>query len=234
MSRRKLTSLRKLLYFLLTPLVKAWILFVWSSSRITILGEVYLLEQIKSGKPVIPCYWHQSLLMCSYYLIRQQKRGLRPGFLISPSVDGEVPANIVTSWGAKPIRGSSTRTGAQTIRDLYFIIKDLGISPANTPDGPSGPAFKVKPGIAMLAQTTGAPIIPIACISHKAWFFNSWDRFMLPKPFSRLVICIGEPVFLEKSRKFESLEQIQVQLENLLNSLQDKAKQHLSDTAASI
>lgn len=132
---------------------------------------------------------------------------------------------MVRSWGAKLIRGSSTRTGAQAIRDLYYLVKD-GISPANTPDGPHGPVFKVKPGVVMLAQTTGAPIVPLACASRKAWYFNSWDRFMLPKPFSHIVICIGKPVHLAKSRKFDGLEQIQTQLEHRLNDLLNGAKHY--------
>ena len=96
------------------------------------------------------------------------------------------------------IRGSSSRTGAQAMRDLYLAVSRHHISPANTPDGPRGPIFEFKPGPLMLAQMTGAPILPMACAAKRCKQLDSWDRFILPGWFNTLVVVIGEPVFVQK------------------------------------
>ncbi len=118
------------------------------------------------------------------------------GVLISPSVDGEIPAWIATRLGAYVIRGSSTRTGARALRDYYQLLVQDGVSPVITPDGPTGPRFIFKPGALMLAQLSGRPLLPMAYAASRAWFFG-WDKFVLPRPFSRIAIAIGEPVYVD-------------------------------------
>jgi lysophospholipid acyltransferase (LPLAT)-like uncharacterized protein len=197
-SKRRLTPLRRLAYALLAPLGLALIRGWWASCRVVrVVGSEHLDAALASAPSLLPCYWHQHELFCARHLLLQMPRGLKLGFLISPSVDGEVPARIATVLGARVIRGSSTRTGARALRDYYQLLVNEGISPVITPDGPTGPRFQFKPGALLLAQLSGRPLLPMAYAASRAWFF-SWDRFVLPWPFSRIAIAIGAPVYIDR------------------------------------
>jgi lysophospholipid acyltransferase (LPLAT)-like uncharacterized protein len=198
-SRRRLTPFRRALYALLAPLclllLKAW----WGSCRLVrVVGQEHLDAALAGAPSLLPCYWHQHELFCGRYLLLQMPRGLRLGFLVSPSVDGEVPAMVARRLGAQVIRGSSTRTGARALRDYYQLLVHENVSPVITPDGPTGPPFVFKPGALLLAQIAGRPLLPMAYAASRAWFFG-WDRFVLPRPFSRIAVAIGKPVYVEKS-----------------------------------
>ncbi len=195
-SKRRLTPLRRLAYALLAPLglgvIRAW----WGSCRVVrVVGATHLDAALRQAPSLLPCYWHQHELFCARYLLQQMQRGLRLGFLVSPSVDGEIPARIATSLGARVIRGSSTRTGARALRDYYQLLVHDNVSPVITPDGPTGPRFRFKPGALMLAQISGRPLLPMAFAASRAWFLG-WDKFVLPWPFSRVAIAIGAPVWI--------------------------------------
>lgn len=177
----------------LLALIRVW----WASCRVVrIEGSDHLRKALASGA-LLPCYWHQHELFCGRFLLQQRAHGLVPGFLVSPSVDGEVPAMIATRLGARVIRGSSTRTGARALRDYYTLVAKDGVSPVITPDGPTGPRFVFKPGGLLLAQLSGRPLVPMAFAASRAWTFG-WDRFVLPWPFSRIAIAVGEPVYVPR------------------------------------
>jgi lysophospholipid acyltransferase (LPLAT)-like uncharacterized protein len=195
-SRRRLTPLRRLAYALLAPLGLALIRAWWGSCRVVrVVGAGNLDAALAQAPSLLPCYWHQHELFCARYLLQQMQRGLRLGFLVSPSVDGEIPANIATRLGARVIRGSSTRTGARALRDYYQLLVNENVSPVITPDGPTGPRLLFKPGALMLAQISGRPLLPMAFAASRAWFLG-WDKFVLPWPFSRIAIAIGAPVWV--------------------------------------
>ncbi len=222
---RQMTLKRKLTYALLKPVLLLIVNFIWLSCRVKVVGSENMDAVVNEQKPVIPCYWHQQHLFCAWYMLQQIKRGMNVGFLISPSVDGEVPAQIVSSRGARVIRGSSTRTGAQALRDMYQIIAKEGVSPVTTSDGPTGPVFKFKPGAAMLSQMTKAPMVPVACAAKNAWYLGSWDKFMIPKPFTQVVVAVGKAVSVEKAEK--DLSVVQAQMEAAINAMMVQAKQAL-------
>ena len=225
---RRMTFKRRLGYALLRPLAWALVNLLWLSVRKQVVGGERMDAVLASGKPVIPCYWHQQHLFCGWYMLQQLRRGMKVGFLISPSVDGEIPAKIVASKGARVIRGSSTRTGAQALREMYQIIARDGVSPVTTSDGPTGPIFKFKPGAAMLARMTGAPMLPLACAASNAWYLGSWDRFMIPKPFSRVVIAVGEPVHVDAGVSGKDLSPVQAQMEAAINAQMQRAARQLA------
>lgn len=211
-------------------LLRGLLKLLWSTCRVkTVIGENYARELLQSGKAFIPCYWHQQHIFCSYYLFRMQRQGLKLGFLISPSADGEIAARVVQSWGAQAIRGSATRTGAKAMRDMYNIVCKEGISPATTSDGPQGPAQKFKAGAIMISQLTQAPMLPMACAASHAWYLKSWDRFMIPKPFSKIVIAIGTPQSVDKSLGFENLQPQQDNMEQAINHLMTQAQNALTN-----
>jgi lysophospholipid acyltransferase (LPLAT)-like uncharacterized protein len=198
-SRRRLTPLRRMVNALLAPLALAVLRGWWSSCRIVrVEGAGHLDAALAQAPSLLPCYWHQHELFCGRWLQLQIRRGLKLGVLISPSVDGEIPARIAMWLGARVIRGSSTRTGARALRDYYQLLVRDGVSPVITPDGPTGPRFVFKPGALLLAQLSGRPLLPMAYAASRAWFFG-WDRFVLPWPFSRVAIAVGAPVYIDRS-----------------------------------
>ncbi len=223
-----MTLKRRINYALITPIIKLILFVVWRTCRVVqIIGNEHVDTIVDSKKPFIPCYWHQQLLFCTWYMKKLIKRGLKIGFLISPSVDGEIPAKLARSWGGEVIRGSTTRTGAQALRDMYNLVVKQEISPVSTSDGPLGPIHTFKIGDVLLAQLTQAPLFPLAYAADNAWMLSSWDKFLIPKPFSKIVIAIGEPVHVPKGIVAEDLEPIRLQMENSLKQLTTQAQDAL-------
>ncbi len=174
-------------------LLRLW----WASCRIVqVSGAEHLDAALAQAPSLLPCYWHQHELFCGRWLQLQVRRGLKPGVLVSPSVDGEVPATLARWLGFAVIRGSSTRTGARALRDYYELLVKQGVSPVITPDGPTGPRHEFKPGGLLLAQLSGRPLLPMAFAASRAWRFG-WDDFVLPWPGSRVAIAIGAPVYVQ-------------------------------------
>lgn len=204
---RTMTLKRRITYAIIQPLIKSFLYLIWSTCRIkTIVGDENAQQLIKDDQTIIPCYWHQMHIFGTWYMRRLQKQGLKIGFLISPSVDGEVIVNLVKSWGATAIRGSSTRTGAKAMRDMYNTIVSDKISPVTTSDGPTGPLHEFKQGAVMLSQLTQAPMLPMAYAASRFWQLKSWDQFIIPKPFSKIVITVGKPHYVNKKISADEME----------------------------
>jgi len=150
-------------------------------------------------------------LFCAKYLFDQAARGLKLGFLISPSVDGDIGVMVVAKLGGHSIRGSTTHTGARALRDYYEALVKQGLSPAITPDGPKGPRFVFKPGAILLSQMSQRPILPMAFCASRATLFQ-WDKFVLPWPFCRIVIAIGPPRQIPRTLQPAALEALQKEM----------------------
>ncbi len=194
-AQRTLTPARMLVYRVAAVVAWGLLRVFWGSCRLQpIAGLDGAREALLQHGAVIPVYWHQHILFGVRALVLLEPHGLRPGFLISPSVDGTAPAMLVRKLGGHVIRGSSTHTGARALRDFYETIVRQQISPAITPDGPRGPVHDFKQGAVMLAQLSGRPILPIAVAASRTLRLRTWDRFELPLPLSRVAITIGEPV----------------------------------------
>lgn len=220
------TLKKRIKIFIGVIVIKTVARILWSTCRVeAVLGEEHVLKLIENNKTFIPCCWHQLLLFGAYYMVKLKKLGANIGFLISPSADGELGARILGSWGLGVIRGSATRTGAQAIQALYTAVKKQGVSPVNAPDGPRGPVFELKIGPVLLAQLTQAPIIPFAYAADKSWHLKSWDQFLIPKPFSKITIVVGEPIYVAKKLSKEAQEQTRQQAEKALNEVMRKAQQ---------
>lgn len=219
-ARRRLTPTRLLLYRVGAPMAGAIIRAWWAMMRVVaVLGEGRLQQAIVDFGVVIPVYWHQQQLLPTKYLVAHHADGLKLGFLVSPSVDGEMPAMIVKRTGAHAIRGSSSATGARALRDYYLAITRDGISPAITPDGPKGPAHEFKPGAILLSQLSGKPILPMAFAARRAYRFPTWDRFILPLPFTGTALAIGEPRVVPKRFDTGGLEEWQARMAAELDAL---------------
>jgi lysophospholipid acyltransferase (LPLAT)-like uncharacterized protein len=227
-SSRTMTPLRRFLYAIAVPLglafIKSW---VGVCRIVRVIGVENLEAALAKAPSLIPCYWHQHQLLCAYYLLKHQSRGLKVGWLISPSVDGELGAMMVRRLGGGVIRGSSTHTGARSLRDYYQALVKDNLSPVITPDGPRGPRFKFKPGAVLLAQMSGRPMLPMAYAASRAWLIK-WDKFVIPAPFARIVIAIGEPRYVPRVTDARAVEQLQSDMEAEMKKLYQVAAAGLS------
>jgi len=226
-SGRSMTPARRLLYRIAAPLgigiIRAW----WLSCRvIAVRGTEHLQAALAKSPSLIPCFWHQHQLYCAKYLLEQRPR-LQAGWLISPSVDGELGAMMVRRLGAHVIRGSSSHTGARALRDYYQALVKENISPVITPDGPRGPRFKFKPGAILLAQMSGRPILPMAYAASRAWKIK-WDRFVIPVPLARIAIAIGPPCYVPRTLDAAALERLQGHMEQELRRAYALAREALN------
>jgi lysophospholipid acyltransferase (LPLAT)-like uncharacterized protein len=223
-SGRRMTRARRLLYALTVPVGVGLIRMWWRLCRVVrIEGLKHLDEALARAPSLVPCYWHQHQLYCGKFLVEQRARGLTPGWLISPSVDGELGAMMVRRFGAAVIRGSSTHTGARALRDYYHALVRDNVSPVITPDGPRGPRFQFKPGALLLAQMSGRPILPMSYAASRAWLIK-WDKFVIPMPFARIAIAIGPPCYVPRVTDAVSLERLQRQMEEELKRLYEVAR----------
>jgi lysophospholipid acyltransferase (LPLAT)-like uncharacterized protein len=226
-SSRRMTPARRLLYRIAVPLAVGLIRTWWRTSRVVRVEGVEHLEAALARAPsLVPCYWHQHQLYCGKFLVEQRDRGLTVGWLISPSVDGELGAMMVRRFGGAVIRGSSTHTGARALRDYYQALVKDNVSPIITPDGPRGPRFKFKPGALLLAQMSGRPILPMAYAATRAWLIK-WDKFVIPWPFSRIAIALGPPCYVPRVTDAQALARLQAQMEEELKRLYHVARDAL-------
>ena len=222
---------RRLAARVLPPLVWGMIRLIWRTCRVEkVIGQEHMNAILTSGQAFIPCYWHQQQIFCVRYLLDQAActPELKLGYLISPSADGDIATGMFGKQGVSIIRGSATRGGAQALREIYQRIRQDGISPIVTPDGPTGPIYRTKPGVAMLAQLSKAPLLPLAYQGSSVWRLTSWDRFMLPRPFSRVVIAIGEPLSVGKEALSDQFSGTCLELDERLNEATRQCHAYLS------
>lgn len=162
-----------------------------------LLGGTWRIDEVNdpafeallaAREPFIYALWHARLLSLTY-----SHRGLDVAVLISRHRDGELITRIVERLGYVTARGSSTRGGEAGMREMIAWARE-GRTLAITPDGPRGPAGKVKPGVVALATLLKLPVVPVSGASSADWRMRSWDRFRVPKPFARVAISHGAPL----------------------------------------
>jgi len=225
-SGREMSTGRRLYYFFALPVMHAVFFLLSSTYRVQKIIGRDVADRIiaDSGTVYAPCYWHQQHVLCSNMIRNWISRGFNACFLISSSVDGEVPERIARSWGAEVIRGSANQTGALALRDMQKMMK-RGVSIVTTADGPSGPKYEFKLGAVLMARIGGAPMVPLACAADRAWYLKRWDDFMIPKPFARVVLAIGEPIEVPRGTSMEKLEEYRLQMQYASNALMAEAQQ---------
>jgi lysophospholipid acyltransferase (LPLAT)-like uncharacterized protein len=168
--------------------------------------------------------WHgQSLIP----VVRCQGRGYLG--LVSLSRDGDLLAEFFRQMGWRTIRGSTGRGGARaakmavralTAKESIDGKEKPGAMLAVTPDGPRGPLRKVQSGVVFLAQKSGKPLVPVGIGVDRAWKAKSWDRFLVPKPFSRVVWLYGEPIYVSPE---DDVLTVCHQVENAINTIEAQA-----------
>ena len=166
-----------------------WFIRAYSwTFRLTVENEEAWMDHLKGGGTVLLCAWHQQFFPLIYHF--KTYTHLNPSVMISQSNDGDIIAAIANKSGFLTVRGSSSKDGRESLGKMITNLKRYRLA-FHGLDGPRGPAGIIKAGVVRMADVTNAVIVPVYTSADKAWFFNSWDRFMLPKPFARVTLRFG-------------------------------------------
>lgn len=212
-SRRRRSRARRLAYRVAAPLLAGLARGLWATYRVRVAsGERGTVAD--GSRPVILSFWHDRVLVATGFVQLAWRPPLAPTYLVSPSVDGDLVTLALERLGGRVVRGSATRSGVKSLRDLWRAMRREGLSPVIVPDGPLGPPHRAKPGAVMLAQLAGAPIVPIAVSVRGAVRLPTWDRLVVPLPFARVEVRLGEA--LEVGEGDGELERACAELERRL------------------
>jgi lysophospholipid acyltransferase (LPLAT)-like uncharacterized protein len=172
--------------------------------------------------PMILMLWHSRFFVVPSVWHKMLRTKRQVSILTSASRDGDMVANAMAVFGFEAIRGSSSRRAVAALVGLKRALED-GQDVCLTPDGPRGPRYKVQAGAIKLAEATGAPIVPVHVRFSSAWRLGTWDRFVIPCPFSRVTVTFGEPLHVQKGLDAEAMENERLKIESLLLSGTDDA-----------
>lgn len=212
--------------FSLKARVLGWLLaqamrLIFFTSRKRYTHVDHLERLLDSGRPFILASWHnRNILACFGYLAHARaSRRFIP--LASASRDGTLATAAMHTLGVECIRGSLSQDGSKALRQMLRAVRfgnDLGI----TPDGPSGPRYRVQPGVISTARMTGIPILPMACQARRRTILRSWDAMIVPHPFNVLHYAYGEPLRVPADADEATLERCRRQLEDALMRLVER------------
>lgn len=173
---------------------------------------------------VIFCIWHNRLflsLACYFTYVVKRQPERKMAALVSASRDGGMLTRVLELYNIVPIRGSSSRRGAQAMVELHSSAQK-GLDLAITPDGPRGPRYQIHPGVITLAQLTGLPILPVTYYLSLKYTLRSWDRFQIPLPFSTCTVSAGKPIYIPRQLTPEEREQWRQKVnQTMLNQTED-------------
>ncbi len=168
----------------------------------------------------IGALWHNRLLIFPFVLRRffSNRRGAA---LISASRDGDLLADAIKRFDFTVVRGSSSRLGASAILQLTDVLAS-GRDVVITPDGPRGPAYELGPGIILLAQKSGSAVLPVNMEYSSCWRLKSWDRFILPRPFAKIRVIIGQPHRVRSTDTVADFEAERLRLQDAMMALVER------------
>ncbi len=164
------------------------------------------------GKPFIACFWHGRLMMMPY----NWPRDIPFYMLISGHADGQLIADTIGRFGFKSLVGSTKRGGSSALRAMIKVLKDGGCI-GITPDGPRGPRMRASDGAVSLAKLSGTPLVPVSFSARRRRVMTSWDRFILPLPFSSGVFLWSDPIEVSRDADDNEMEAARARLEESLN-----------------
>jgi lysophospholipid acyltransferase (LPLAT)-like uncharacterized protein len=199
-----------------------WLLY-WLIMLIgrTVRFRVVGAENDRPDRPQVICFWHNRIPIGTWYF---RQRGVV--VMSSRSFDSEYIARFIQRFGYGAARGSSTRGARAALIQMIRAVR-AGRSAGFSVDGPRGPIYVAKPGPLLLAARTGAPIIPFSVSLERCWRLRSWDRIEIPKPFTRAIAVIGEPLRIESGTDPQELARLQLALEEV----RDRADRLLENSA---
>ncbi len=198
---------RKILLFFLPPLAYGFIRLLYMSCK-----KNFHFPQNRVNVPCLVAFWHGEILM-NPFLHQKFLKDAKMSVMISDHFDGEFIAKIAHYFGFSVIRGSSTRGAIKALKKSFKLIDDGG-GIAITPDGPRGPFHSIADGIVIMAQRKDIPIVVYRYKATSFWRLNSWDKFIIPKPFSRLDFYVSEPIYVNGLSMFDAKEKIKEKLDS--------------------
>ncbi|BAF70589.1 lysophospholipid acyltransferase family protein [Nitratiruptor sp. SB155-2] len=203
---------RKIFSLLLPPIGAFFIRLLYLTCK-----KEFIIEGELPQKPFIVAFWHGELLMMPF-LYKKIRQNHPIAVMISEHFDGELIAKTIRHFGLESIRGSTKKGGARVMISAMKKMK-AGYDIAITPDGPRGPRHSVAPGIVALAQKMQAPIVVFHYSANRFWQLGSWDRFMIPKPFSKLTFYVRQPLTVDDMSEGEAKAYIKKQMLQYSNEL---------------
>ena len=204
---------------ILPPLVAGLMRLWFASCRLKELGEKTSYTAIEKNEQLIAAFWHYSFFYLFYYL-RKRKAAV----MVSASKDGEYIARLAQNFGHVPVRGSSNTRGFRALREMLTALQE-GQSVGIVADGSQGPPRKVQPGVILMASRSKIPICPMAWAASRYISFKSWDRTVLPLPFSTIVLKLGDLFHVPPDLTADEVKAYSAQLEDHLNILYNEVWQ---------
>ena len=199
-------------------LIAAYIRLVWRTSAREIHLDAAAAPYVYGGRSAIFCFWHGRLLMQACMI----PKGRQMQVLISHHRDGRLIADTVARFGIKTVHGSTSKGARAALKKLMDALA-AGVNIGITPDGPRGPFQQAQGGAAQLARLANAPLLPASYSASRHKRMGSWDRFMLPYPFCKLVFCIGAPIYVKDAAGKATVEEATQTLQASLTMLTQQA-----------
>ena len=200
-------------WWLVGWLGKGLVELICRTMRIRVVDFDKARAEIESRRFIF-AFWHSRILVLSHLY-----KDLGAAILVSKSKDGEIIARILRRQGHETIRGSTSRRGVRALARLIKTLKEEIRPGVVVPDGPRGPRFKAQPGVITLAQKTGYPIVPVSYSADRIKIFASWDRFIVPYPFTEGSVICGAPIVVPCKVDAETKEVYRASLEAELNRI---------------
>jgi len=226
-TRKPLNWKQRLMLPIAVWLVTVFTWFVRLTCRITVVqGRDQIDISHARGGVMIPCGWHQRLLISGIFLAKTLPKGMRAGFLISPSREGEFISRVASNHGTSPVRGSPSHGGGTLAYKASLQAIENGISPMMFGDGPRGPAGVFKHGAVVLAQRSGQPMLPIGIALNRYWQIKSWDKTLIPKPFAHFTVALGDLWYVHRVSSPQGVDDIAQRVGEQIDELTAIAEAH--------
>jgi len=216
MSRKSRHAIRTSRKSALLGTLAGWLIRLLALTlRVKVRDDAGLGDAGTADTPVIYALWHNRILVVPPVWKKLCGRHRSSKVLTSASHDGDMVAKAMAVFDLGAIRGSSSRRGVAALVGLRKALRE-GFDVCVTPDGPRGPRYRVQPGVVKLASSTGVPLVLVHVRYSSAWRLRSWDRFVIPKPFSRVEIHAAARMSVASGLEGESLEAERQKIERML------------------
>ena len=221
----RFTLLQRVELALVSWIVPAILALIGCTLRPTITYEDGAIDGLHDLYPGIFPFWHRCVLPATWYFRRR-----RIAVLTSQSLDGEFIARVIRRFGFAAVRGSTTRGGQRALREMDRMLSERG-AVAFTIDGPRGPRFVAKKGPVLLARTSGTPITAFYVAVQSAWTLNTWDKLVIPRPFSRMYVRVARKIFVPPDADDAAMDRHQAEMQAALDRVTAFAEAEFHNSA---
>ncbi len=181
--------------------------------RFEVAGEKPWIGHLEAGGGVLLCTWHQQFFAAIGHFKTYAR--FNPSLMISKSKDGAIIAGVARRSGWVPVLGSSSRGGAEALRGMIEALRTNRLA-GHVVDGPRGPAGRVKAGLVRLAQEADAVVVPFFTEADRAWYIDSWDNFMMPRPFTKVRLVFLDMIRIEPTSDPDEFEAQRLMIEGIM------------------